>query len=145
MRRSIGFALFALLLAAVPSAAKFQKEREKKEPDGPKAFWRAYSTTKDGKTELMVEGIYPLGGPGTVAILERMSPQGINPKILMLDLKMARLPGVWAAVIQPIPVYLKMPIAKAGQYESISILVPKGGSGNATINEIIDASAPKKE
>ncbi len=104
--------------------------------------WRAWAVTKGQHAKLVVEGIYSQGGPGLVAIVQEAVPQGINPKILMLKVQIAKLPGVWPAVLQPIPAqYAKTPYRK-GQYTSIHLLYPNGES--IMIDEITDTGTGPK-
>ena len=99
--------------------------------------WRAWAVTEGEHTKLVVEGIYAQGGPGIVVQVKPATPQGINPKILILDVKTATLPGIWPAILQPVPAhYLKNGYQK-DQYTSVHIRYP-GGQG-AIMTKIIDA------
>jgi hypothetical protein len=100
--------------------------------------WRAWAVTEGEQTQLVVDGIYSHGGPGLVVIVKDAVPQGINPKILLLDLKTATLPGVWPAVLQPVPAYYTKAPYKKDQYESVQIRYPDGTTV-VSINKIIDA------
>ena len=102
-----------------------------------KDMWRAWATTEGTETKLVVEGIYAQGGLGLVAMLKPAVPQGINPKILLLELSLATLPGVWPAVLMPIPAcYVQAPYKK-GQYESVQVRYLDGHVEG--IKEITDA------
>jgi hypothetical protein len=65
-------------------------------------------------------------------------PQGINPKILLLELQTAALPGIWPAVIQPVPGYYVKRLYEQGQYDSVHVLYPGGG---VVVDTIVDAGA----
>jgi hypothetical protein len=104
--------------------------------------WRAWAVTEGDQTKLVVEGIYSQGGPGLVVIVKDAVPQGINLKILLLDLKTATLPGMWLAVLQPVPAcYTKAPYKK-DQYESVQVRYPDGSI--VSIDKIIDAGKGPK-
>ncbi len=88
--------------------------------------WRAWAVTEGDHTKLVVEGIYSQGGPGLVVTVAAAVPQGINPKILLLDLKTTTLPGIWPAVLQPVPAYyVKTPYTK-GTYTAVHLRYPDG-------------------
>ncbi|MFH5806935.1 hypothetical protein, partial [Alienimonas sp. DA493] len=107
----------------------------------PQDMWRAWAVTKGQRTRLRVEGIYSQGGPGTVALLRPAVPQGTNPKILLLKLSTASLPGVWPAVLTPIPAcYTKG--GYQGEYDSVQVVYPDGSS--RTIEQITDAGTGPK-
>jgi len=103
--------------------------------------WRAWAVTKGDQTKLVVEGIYGQGGPGLVVLVKDAVPQGINPKILLLKLTTGTLPGVWPAVLEPVPAYYSKAPYK-GQYSSIQILYPDGTT--ISIDKIIDAGEGPK-
>ena len=64
--------------------------------------WRAWAVTEKPQTRLVVEGIYSQGGPGLVVSVREAAPQGINARVLLLDVQTATLPGVWPLVLQPV-------------------------------------------
>lgn len=131
-RRSMMKCAVSAGLAAVGGGAVLAADKE--QPDDK---WRAWAVTEGKQTKLVVEGIYSLGGPGLVVLLQDAEPQGVNPKILLLKLTTATLPGIWPAVLQPVPaVYVKAPY-KGDQYQSVQIQYPDGSS--VSINNIIDA------
>ncbi|QDT14907.1 twin-arginine translocation signal domain-containing protein [Alienimonas californiensis] len=104
-------------------------------------MWRAWAVTKGKRPRLRVEGIYSGGGLGTVATLKPAVPQGTIPETLLLNLSLATLPGMWPAVLTPIPVsYTKTPYQ--GEYTSVQVLYPDGSS--RTIEQITDAGAGPK-
>jgi len=129
------------LMALVGGAVAKEFAGEKKESAGekkaePSDRWRAWAVTEGAQTKLVVEGIYARGGPGLVVTLKEAAPQGINPKILVLDVKMATLPGFWPAISHPVPAcYVKAPYA--ARYESVHLRFPDGNSH--VIEKVIDA------
>lgn len=125
-----GFAAFAGTIAAQEPAAKDER---------PKDRWRAWAVTEGEETQLVVEGIYSEGGPGRVVVVTPAAPQGINPKILILDVKAKALPGIWTQQLLPIPGhYVKAPYKK-GTYDSIHLRYPDGSS--IMVKTIVDAEA----
>lgn len=98
------------------------------EGDPPKKsdFWRAWAVTEGKQTKLVVEGIYLDGGPGKVVQLSDANPPGTNPQILLLTLKTALLPGVWPAVVLPVPATYEKKPYKKGQYTGVQIRYPDG-------------------
>jgi hypothetical protein len=133
-RRGALEAAFAGGIAAIAPAAVADDKK-------PEDFWRAWAVTEGDKTQLVVEGVYHEGGPGLIVLLKDAVPQGINPKILILDLKTATLPGVWPAVLHPVPARdLRAPYKK-GQYDSVTIRYPKG---QLVTVKIVDAGAGPK-
>lgn len=99
--------------------------------------WRAWAVTEGDQTRLVVEGIYSQGGPGLVVLINDAVSQGINPKILLLDLKSAALPGVWPRVVQPVPAYYSKAPYMKGTYESVQVRYP--GGSVVSIAKITDA------
>jgi hypothetical protein len=57
-----------------------------------------------GPASFHVTGVVQLPTPGYEARLVPASPQGINPKELILDLKVTPLPGIWPQVFTPVSV-----------------------------------------
>jgi hypothetical protein len=55
-----------------------------------------------GPVSFHVSGVVHLPTPGYEATLVPASPQGINPKELILDLKVTPRPGLWPQVITPV-------------------------------------------
>jgi hypothetical protein len=89
-------------------------------------IWKAWAT-KEPPGALSVAGVVVAPSPGHVAVLEPAVPQGINPRILILDLKLLPLPGIWPPVLTPIPaVYSKTPYK--GEYDSVTVRFPDGSS-----------------
>lgn len=101
--------------------------------------WRAWAVTSGSKTKLVVEGIYSEGGPGLIVLVADRVPQGINPRILLLDVKTVTLPGAWPAVLQPVPAhYIKTPY-KQGQYDSVELNYPDGT--RVEVKQIVNTGA----
>lgn len=105
--------------------------------------WRAWTVTDNaGTTKLVVEGIYANGGPGTVVHVSPADPQGTNHQILLLDVNTSLLPGVWPAIVLPVPAAYHQSPYKKGTYTSVQLRYPDGNS--ITIDKIYDAGkAPK--
>lgn len=146
-RRGALWVTAASAALALTSLAGADDKKEEKKPDDKKGKpvddkWRAWAVTEGDKTKLVVEGVYSLGGPGLVVLVADAVPQGTNPKILLLDLKTATLPGTWPTVVQPVPAYYSKSPYKKGQYDSIQIRYPDGGT--VTIDTITDAGAGPK-
>lgn len=94
--------------------------------EAPADYWRAWANVSASPATIVVEGIYKQGGNGLVAQLHYAVPQGINPKILLLDLKLQQLPGIWTQQILPIPVMYSQKPYVEGQYEGVQIRYPDG-------------------
>lgn len=82
---------------------------EEGEPIGCSVFesgdWSAWlNKMPPGPARLFVEGVVVVGNPGIEATLVRKSPQGFNPKILLLEVLTRQLPGIWPQVLTPKPV-----------------------------------------
>jgi hypothetical protein len=132
----------ALKMAATAGFAAVSSGIAAAQDKGSDDRWRAWAVTAGDQTRLVVEGIYGEGGPGLVVIVKDAVPQGINPKILLLELKTATLPGVWPAVILPVPAcYTKAPYKK-DQYQSVQVRYPNGSM--VGIETIIDAGQGPK-
>jgi hypothetical protein len=80
-------------------------------PPGPKSFH--------------VTGVVYAPTPGYEVDLSPASPQGINPKDLILDLQLRPRPGIWPQVITPISVRYDVE-NYAGNYESVLVREPDG-------------------
>jgi|APCry1669189070_1035195.scaffolds.fasta_scaffold03819_1 hypothetical protein len=98
--------------------------------------WRAWAITGGPHTKLVVEGIFSHGGPGVVVLLNEAVPQGVNKKILLLEVKLHALPGVWPKIIQPVPAsYVKSPY-HANQYDGVQIRYP--GNTIVSVDAVVD-------
>lgn len=134
--------IVGLFLLPMTTTALAQDPPIDKVPNRPADRWRAWAVTEGENTRLVVEGVYSNGGPGVVAVVTPATPQGINPKILILDVKVGTLPGVWPAILTPIPASYVAKDYKAGTYNSIHIRYPNGTS--VMIDKIIDTGAGPK-
>jgi len=138
-RDSLKLAATASLAALAGTAAAQDPALRPERPEPPKDRWRAWAVTEGTETKLVVEGVYGEGGLGVVAVVTPAAPQGINPKILILDVKIKTLPGIWALLLTPIPAqYMKAPYT-SGTYDSIHLRYPDGSS--IMIPTITDAGA----
>jgi hypothetical protein len=73
-----------------------------------------------------IAGNVLVANPGIEALLRYRIPQGINPKILMLDLVLIQRPGIWPQVQTWVPArYVAM--GKPGQHTDVDIHGPLGG------------------
>ncbi len=114
--KAVLYAVIAALAVNVsPSVCELFADEDR--PDQ----WRAWAFTEGKETKLVVEGIYRQGGPGTVVLVREATPQGINPKILILEAKTATLPGVWPAILLPVPAHYVKTGYQKDTYESIEI------------------------
>jgi hypothetical protein len=66
-------------------------------------YWKAWLEPKGQEFVLNVHGIVEGATPGHHAVAARATPQGINPRILILDVTQNQLPGVWPNVTTAIP------------------------------------------
>lgn len=121
-----------VLLGAVLSAC--QHESSPPEDTSPvsdmriKADWSAWvNKMPPGPPSFHISGTLHMPHPGFEATLTPRRPQGINPKILMMDLKVKELDGVWAQVLTDIEVkYVEDPYE--ADYDQVHILYPNGDS-----------------
>ncbi len=67
-----------------------------------------------------VVGEIEVPNPGVFAVLTKKVPQGINPKILLLDLLLIQKPGIWPQVITSIQVRFDA-IVTGNVYEEVNI------------------------
>ena len=98
--------------------------------------WYAWMNLQPpGPRTLYVQGIISAPTPGYDARLVPAAPQGINPKNLILDLILTPRPGMWPAVVTPIPVsYVQQSPAIA--YDSVLVRLPDGEGISLTVDEI---------
>ncbi|NUM53020.1 MAG: hypothetical protein HUU46_05195 [Candidatus Hydrogenedentes bacterium] len=62
--------------------------------------WYAWNNLMPPKPDdFHVTGEVQVGNPGIEVLLTPRTPQGINPTILILDLILVQLPGVWPQVV----------------------------------------------
>ncbi len=88
-----------------------------------------------GPKSLHVQGIVCAPTPGHQATLEVASPQGINPRELILDVRLTPLPGLWPQVVTPIPAVYEDPKYK-GDHETVLVRLPDGAAFQLEIQEI---------
>src|SRR5262245_22007994 len=124
----------ALIIAASASLAGSAFAADERKNDD---RWRAWAVTEGEQTKLVVEGVYAKGGPGVVVLVTLAAPQGINPKILILNVKTATLPGVWPAVLEPVPANYTVSPYKKDQYSSVHLRYADGSG--AVMVKIVDA------
>jgi len=80
-----------------------------------------------GPPSFHVRGVVTMPTPGYAVQLQPAAPQGINPKDLILDLKIERLPGVWPQVVTTFEArYDQADLALV--YESALIRLPDGSA-----------------
>lgn len=127
---------WVLLFLAFSVAAVAACQRETATPEGKspvrdmriKADWSAWvNKMPPGPASFHVDGTLHMPHPGFEATLMPTRPQGINPKVLMMDLRVEQLDGMWAQVLTDIPVkYVEDPYE--GDYEQVHIFYPNGDS-----------------
>jgi hypothetical protein len=88
--------------------------------------WYAWvNAMPPGPHSFHVTGVVYAPTPGYEASLTPASPQGINPRDLILDLNLRPLPGIWPQVVTPISV--RYDIADySGNYDSVLVREPDG-------------------
>ena len=77
-----------------------------------------------GPTSLHVQGTVQLPTPGFEVRLVSASPQGINPRQLILDLLVTELPGVWPQIVTSVSVRYDQ--SQSIDYETVLIREPDG-------------------
>ena len=87
-----------------------------------------------GPPKLRVGGVLTAGSPNYKATLTKASPQGINPKILLLDLNVTKPGGFQPGIVVPLPVRYEEKV-KEGQYTQVQI---KADGELLTEDELID-------
>jgi hypothetical protein len=88
--------------------------------------WYAWvNAMPPGPHSFHVTGVVYAPTPGHEASLTMASPQGINPRDLILDLQLKTLSGMWPEVVTPISVRYDIP-DYSGNYESVLIREPDG-------------------
>ncbi|CAN5906803.1 hypothetical protein BH23PLA1_BH23PLA1_36090 [soil metagenome] len=114
-----GFALATAYSAMAQDAKKNDGEPEQYAVyDG--YVWKAWAT-KGEEGKLHVAGIIKgAGSPGEVPYLVPANPQGINLRILILEVKRVELPGPWPDVLVDLPTSYQQ-AGVAGEYDSIQV------------------------
>jgi hypothetical protein len=99
------------------------------------ADWYAWvNLMPPGPASFHVTGAVTLPHPGYDAKLVAASPQGINPKELILDLVITTKPGTWPQVVTSVSVRFDKPSYTAA-YEGVLIREPDGDSLHITVEE----------
>ena len=89
-------------------------------------YWKAWASHGD-EPALHVAGVIKAGSPGHVVTLKPAVPQGINPRILILELTEEELPGAWPDVPAEVPaVFVKEP--SKGEYDQVMVRFPTNDS-----------------
>jgi hypothetical protein len=84
--------------------------------------WYAWiDTTPPKPDELHVIGEITVGNPGIYAVLLKRVPQGINPRILLLDLHLMQKSGMWPQIVTCIAVRYDAVIIGRG-YTEVDVL-----------------------
>jgi hypothetical protein len=87
-----------------------------------------------GPGSFHVNGVVHLPTPGYEAHLERAAPQGINPRELILDVKVTPRPGVWPQVITPAS--LRFDEESAIDYDGVLIREPDGDAVHLDVETV---------
>lgn len=124
-------AAFALLLVFALSACRHEPSDPPADDAPPpriNAEWAAWvNRMPPGPPSLHVSGTLHMPHPGFEATLMPKSPQGFNPAILMMDLHVKELDGMWPQVLTDLPVnYVEDPYD--GRYTQVHIFYPDGDS-----------------
>ncbi len=97
-----------------------------------------WSTRTSASGTLLVSGTVTVPNPGYDVALRFASPQGINPRELILDLKLTRRDGIWPQVVTRVPVSYRQAGA-SGLYDSVLIRLAGGGSVQLDVKQKGDA------
>ncbi|MHB9363552.1 hypothetical protein [Mesorhizobium sp. LNJC403B00] len=97
--------------------------------------WYAWINTMPPKPDdLHVIGEVYVGNPGVEAFLVVREPQGINPKILLLDLHLVQRPGMWPQMMTWIQARYDSVIRPGGQeYTGIEIFAESKVTAKITV------------
>jgi hypothetical protein len=101
------------------------------------AEWSAWvNRMPPGPASLHVHGRVTMPHPGFEVRLARRTPQGFNPAILMMDLEVRELEGMWAQVLTEMEVsYVEDPY-RTGGYRQVHIFYP---GGNSVLIDLVEA------
>ena len=98
--------------------------------------WYAWTNRMPGGPgSFHVSGVVHLPTPGYAAHLERATPQGINPRELILDLKVTPRPGIWPQVITPASLRLDEE-TPAVDYTGVLIREPDGDAVHLDVETV---------
>lgn len=90
--------------------------------------WYAWiSRMPPGPASFHVSGTVTMPTPGYDVRLVEAAPQGINPKDLILDLVIKKLPGIWPQHVASIPVRFDQTPLKV-DYDSVLVRISSGTS-----------------
>ncbi len=99
---------------------------------------KAWVFTRGESQVIRVEGIYKDGpSPGHFFQVARATPQGANPKILILNARLRQLPGIWPQVITPLPIYFSR-VAEADEFSQVTIRLPNNQTVTMDIIKVED-------
>ncbi|MBZ0238498.1 MAG: hypothetical protein K8M05_39660 [Deltaproteobacteria bacterium] len=87
-----------------------------------------------GPASFHVTGLVKVPTPGYDVKLVPASPQGINPKELILDLVVTPRPGAWPQVVTPMSVRFDKP--DDGTYTGVLIREPDGDGAHVQVDEV---------
>jgi hypothetical protein len=88
-----------------------------------------------GPRSLHVQGVVSAPTPGYQAVFTVASPQGINPRDLILDLNLKELSGVWPQVVTPIPAVYE-DANYNGDHDTVLVRFPDGAAIQLEIQEV---------
>jgi len=88
-----------------------------------------------GPASFHVTGTVTLPSPGYDVQLEYASPQGINPAELILELRVAKRPGLWPQVVTNVTVRYDVPDYQAA-YETVLVRLPAGDGIQLEVEEV---------
>lgn len=98
--------------------------------------WAAWvNRMPPGPASFHVTGTVTLPSPGYEARLEYASPQGINPAGLILDLRVAKRPGLWPQRVTNVTVRYDVADYQ-GRYDSVLIRLPDGEAIQLEVEEV---------
>jgi hypothetical protein len=90
--------------------------------------WHAWiNRMSPGPASFHVIGTVTMPNPGYEVRLVEAAPQGINPKDLILDLVIRKLPGIWPQYVAAIPVRFDQTPIKV-DYDSVLVRISNGTS-----------------
>jgi hypothetical protein len=128
-------ALMLLGLATIVAGCQLQPEPGGDAPVGTpggkgplETEWAAWvNRMPPGPQSLHISGTVRMPHPGFAVSLVPRQPQGFNPAILMMDLEIRELDGMWAQVLTDMTVnYQEDPYR--GAYSQVHIFYPDGDS-----------------
>lgn len=97
--------------------------------------WYAWTNQMPGAAgSFHVSGVVYLPSPGYAAEIVRATPQGINPRELILDVKVTRRPGIWPQVITPVS--LRFDEETTIAYDGVLIREPDGDAVHLDVETV---------